>query len=340
MDLSVIIPVRDHAADLRELLGTLYGYGFDGLTAEVIVVDDRSKESILPLCTEFGALHIRMDVGEGPARARNRGVEESRGSILLLLDADVVPAQGMLAAGVAALRADPTVLSVSFINQAYQHGDSLVRNFGAAQEHYWFRKYFKGADEPYAFCGGVTTRNALVRRDAFEAIGGFCTAFRTNAIEDYDFGKRLAARGPTIILASPLIYHKFPKRLGRLLRNYWVRVSLYIPYRMRNRAISDSTQLNPSEGALRLLGALSSAAFVLGLFLGPWNLGVLWLGLAGLTVYCAGVAPLLMAMRRSGAGLHVLLGSLFIHLLSSVVIVAGAARGLVIGLSKQWSGRD
>jgi glycosyltransferase involved in cell wall biosynthesis len=332
LDLSIIIPVRNHGPDLRELLVSLRDTLPDDIAWEIIVVDDASLEDIAGLCAPFSAQCLRLDTSRGPAHARNTGAAAARGGLLFFLDADIVAPPGMAVTAVSLLRENPDMVGVSFINQAFRRGDSTVRNFGAVQENFWFTLPFTDPDQPYAETRGLTTRNGAVRRSVFEAMGGFDTSFQTNAIEDYDFGKRLAARGRTVMAREPLVYHKFPDSLMRLMRNYWVRVTLFVPYQMRHRHRFDKVQIGPAEASVRMAGALSLGLLLLALASTPARGLAALLGIAGVIGYLAAIRGLLGAARRQSGGVAFPVAVFFIHWVASAVICAGGVLGLVSGL--------
>ncbi len=92
--LSVVIPVRDEAAQLprtlEALLSALDGSGFD---AEVVVVDDGSRDGSgdVARATADGRVRLRLVRPEGAGRfaARRAGLEAAQGELVLLLDARV-----------------------------------------------------------------------------------------------------------------------------------------------------------------------------------------------------------------------------------------------------------
>jgi glycosyltransferase involved in cell wall biosynthesis len=335
LDLSIIIPVRNHGPDLRELLTSLRDTLPDDIASEIIVVDDASREDIAGMCAAFSAQCLRHTTSRGPAHARNTGAAAARGDLLFFLDADIVAPPGMAATAVTLLRENPDMVGVSFINQIFRKGDSTVRNFGAVQENFWFTLPFTAPDQLYAETRGFTTRNGAVRRSVFEAMGGFDTSFQTNAIEDYDFGKRLAAQGRTVMAREPLAYHKFPDNFLRLMRNYWVRVTLFVPYQMRHRHQFDKVQIGPAEASVRMAGAVSLGLLLLALAPTPARAMAALLGIAGTTGYVVAIRGLLRAAHRQSGGLAFPVAMFFIHWAASVVICAGGALGLVSGLLGQ-----
>ncbi len=332
-DISVIIPVRDHADRLEALLAGLPRDAVGGCTLETLVIDDGSRSDPTPLCERYGAQCLRERHSRGPAAARNRGATAARGRFLAFFDADVEYAEGMLETAVAALEREGGPAAISFMNQAYDPKDGIVANFGATIERFWFEDLFHGDDER-ADVSGFTTRNGVVRRDAFEAIGGFDASFTTNGGEDYDFGKRLAAGRRIVLARAPVLYHNFPRGLPRLLRNYYVRTALFVPYFLRNRPPFDRTQTSRPELAIRLMGAATLGPLVLAATPAPGK--ALWL-LAAAALYAGyawGIRRFLAAAyRSSGRSPRFVCACFLVHYMSTLVILAGGCRGLAAYLT-------
>jgi GT2 family glycosyltransferase len=89
---SVVVPTYNRSQSLARLLG-----GLDRQTVadfEVVVVDDGSSDDTLQMLarmrTRFG-MRVLQQAHDGPAAARNLGVREARGRIILFLDDDVLP---------------------------------------------------------------------------------------------------------------------------------------------------------------------------------------------------------------------------------------------------------
>ena len=89
--LSVVIPVRDGARALDEVLSSLERQTADRGEFEVIVVDDGSAEPaarVVEKHQQIDASCVRLEVGRGRAAARNAGAERATAARVLFLDGD------------------------------------------------------------------------------------------------------------------------------------------------------------------------------------------------------------------------------------------------------------
>jgi glycosyltransferase involved in cell wall biosynthesis len=96
MMISVVIPTYNRIDQLSEVVDHLLNTETEGLfDVEIIVVDDGSALSPEPMLLEkkdrspFPLRLIRQENG-GPARARNRGLSEANGELVLFVDDDVL----------------------------------------------------------------------------------------------------------------------------------------------------------------------------------------------------------------------------------------------------------
>ena len=88
---SVVIPAYNYAAYLPRAIDSVLDQAGDDF--EIIVVDDGSTDETPAVGARYQQLHpervrYRRQANGGPAKARNRGVDESRGEFLIFLDAD------------------------------------------------------------------------------------------------------------------------------------------------------------------------------------------------------------------------------------------------------------
>jgi mycofactocin glycosyltransferase len=107
-DVTVVVPVRDRADQLRRLLSSIAG------GPSVVVVDDGSVDGagIEAAASEFGATVVRHAVNRGVATARNTGLRAVRTQLVCFLDSDCVGTPGWLDPLLAHF-ADPAVALVA-----------------------------------------------------------------------------------------------------------------------------------------------------------------------------------------------------------------------------------
>jgi len=92
MNLSIVIPVLNEAAVIRDCLSSLQGLRDRG--HEVIVVDGGSGDETVALAREL-ADHVLVSERPGRAVQMNRGAAQAAGEVFLFLHADTVLPEGV-----------------------------------------------------------------------------------------------------------------------------------------------------------------------------------------------------------------------------------------------------
>jgi glycosyltransferase involved in cell wall biosynthesis len=206
---SVIVPARDAQETMPRTLRALEAQELDG-GFEVIVVDDGSSDQTARLAASAGdGITLISQPPLGPAAARNHGVSHARGELLAFCDADVMPVDGWLRAGVTALRDAELVQGKVLPDPSAQLGP-FDRTIWVTQA-----------------AGLWETANLFVRRDLFARLGGFEQWLRPRSgkalAEDVWFGYRaLRAGASTSFCADALAHHAvFERDWREYVRERW-----------------------------------------------------------------------------------------------------------------------
>lgn len=205
---SVVVPTFNRADRLERLLGGLRAQVESGIPFEVIVVDDASTDStptVLAAEAERGELDlrfVRLEGNTGPAGTREAGWREARAAVVAFTDDDCRPAEGWLAAGLAALdkRADVFVQG-----QTRPEPDELGRLGPFA------RTIDVSALDPV-----FQTCNMFYPRELLERIDGFDVEAFSHGFEDADLAWRAIAAGASPVFEPDALVHHEVADLGPL----------------------------------------------------------------------------------------------------------------------------
>ncbi len=176
--ISVVIPALDEELLLPRCLASLE----DQIEHELIVVDGGSHDRTIDLAESAGALVVRSPRANRGLQM-NLGARRARSDVLLFLHADSCLPPGALAAVEALLGSRDDVVGGCF-TMRLDSRSPLCRlvAWGGDLYHRTGRSLFGD-------------RGVFVRRDAFEAAGGFR---ELPIMEDVDLGRRLReSRGPS-----------------------------------------------------------------------------------------------------------------------------------------------
>jgi poly-beta-1,6-N-acetyl-D-glucosamine synthase len=183
---SVIVAAHNEAATLPALLESLLSQSY--LDYEVIIVDDRSDDATHGLLTEWSQRHDRLitvrldDAPDDVApkmHALARGIEQSRGELLLLTDADCEAQPGWIAGMSAAFGPDTgAVLGYVRLDAA---NDTLLEHVQALD--YFHMMAMTASATKLGYPLGAGGANLAYRRAAYDAVGGF-DAMPRGAIAD------------------------------------------------------------------------------------------------------------------------------------------------------------
>jgi glycosyltransferase involved in cell wall biosynthesis len=191
---SVVIPTCNRKARLRRVLDALARQSVEPDVFEVVIVDDGSSDgtsdALAALHTDY-ALRSFFQPNAGPARARNRGVQEARGELVLFLDDDVMPEPCLIAEHLGSHGQEAASLVVMGPLASLPHYDQPWVSWEQAKIEAQYRAMLDGVYAPTF--RQFWTGNASLERAHLLEVGGFNHEFPRG--EDVELGARLHKRG-------------------------------------------------------------------------------------------------------------------------------------------------
>jgi len=206
---TVVMPFAGDALDARTALATLRG--LDTRPGDELILVDNS--GTVPSVADGRVTVLPASAERSPAYARNAGAERALGDWILFIDADCRVPGGLLDAYFEQpIGAKVGALAGRVSSSA--EGTTLAERYGAARSFLSQEAHLAHPYRPRAVAA-----NLLVRRAAFEQLGGFYEGVR--AAEDTDFTWRLQEGGWTLELRSGArVEHRYRASL-RELRRQW-----------------------------------------------------------------------------------------------------------------------
>ena len=284
-DVSVVVIGRNEGERLARCLASVARADWGATRCELIYVDSRSGDDSVARAAQMGARALVLDdASPCAAKARNLGWRQARGEYILFLDGD-------------------TELHPEFVGNALGalHDGRLCAVWGHRREsrpqQSWYTRVL---DLDWVYPTGRTLYfggDALVRRAALQAVGGFDPALKAG--EEPELCARLRARGWEIEhIDAPMTSHDLAVRS---FRGYWRRAYrsgiAYAEVAERMRLLGDPLWQKEAARDFRhgLLYLSAPLLFVAALAWSPWAalaLAALALALVARTaVRCAWKAP-------------------------------------------------
>ena len=184
---TVVVPCKGHAKELSLCLASLTRQ-VTSFPYEVVVVDSASDEAVASVAAGFPEVRlVRTAVPLRAGPARNLGVRLSAADYVAFIDADCQAEEAWLATAVDALRGGPAMVGGPVLDALPRHPVAVTDNL------LQFADFRPGREDGPARY--FPSCNMAVRRDAFEAVGGF-PEVDLSAGEDTSLCNRFLRRWP------------------------------------------------------------------------------------------------------------------------------------------------
>ena len=195
---SVLVTVFDREKYLGSALESILSSTYRDF--EVIVVDDASSDGSLAVAKEIASRNDRVRVHSnsetlGDYGNRARAASLASGHYIKYVDSDDLIYPHSLAIMVESMEANPG----AGLGLAHSQPEDEIPYPWRLSPEETYRKQFLGRG-----CLSCGPTGAIIRRDAFEAVGGFRP--RWSVLSDIDLWLRLASRYTTVLLPPGLVW--------------------------------------------------------------------------------------------------------------------------------------
>ncbi|HEX9563824.1 MAG TPA: glycosyltransferase family 2 protein [Gemmatimonadaceae bacterium] len=261
--LSVIVPAHNAAGVLPRSLGGLRASDLARHQWELIVVDDGSVDETSPIAARYADTVVTLPGRpHGPAYARNRGFEVSRGDIIVFIDSDCVVHSDTLALFLSLMDREPAVGAVFGSYDSRPPAPGIMSQYRNLI-HHWVHHQNAGNVETFWAGAGA------VRRDVFAEAGMYDEwHYGRPQIEDIELGARIRGLGQRIVLHPEIqVTHLKRWTLGGVIRTD-----------LRDRGIPWA-RLLMHRGAMMSTGSLNLR------WTEKFNTILIWLGLLSLLAW-------------------------------------------------------
>lgn len=196
MMVSVVIPTYNRSGFLKTAIDSVLAQSFKDY--ELVIIDDGSIDETIDLLESYGnSLRYVRQENRGPASARNRGIEESRGKLVAFLDSDDQWHPDKLLYQTAAMEREPVYLISHTEEIWYRNGNILHQK----KKH---RKIQGDIFQKSLLICMVSMSTVMVRRKLFNEIGYFDELMP--CCEDYDFWLRAAVNHEFLLIDKELTF--------------------------------------------------------------------------------------------------------------------------------------
>jgi GT2 family glycosyltransferase len=210
---AIVIPTRNRPQMLKRCLSKLISYAGAHPECSIVVSDDGDAcQTREVLAGELAGAQVVQGPRRGPAANRNCGATHAAAELLIFLDDDCIPDQGLVSAYRDAALKNPEIGvfegRISAEGEASSFADSAPINETG---------------------GYLWSCNFAIRRDLFVKIGGFDERYPFAAMEDIDLHLRVKSHSRVLFLPDARVWHEPERRLGwQVVQHHTLSVLLFL----------------------------------------------------------------------------------------------------------------
>lgn len=184
--ISVVVPFYNSDKHLESCISALLSQTYQSSAYEIIMVDNNSTDNSTDVVRKYPQIILLSEAKKGSYAARNRGVAESKGSVIAFTDSDCIPVPEWLDRISASLDSPSVgIIQGGRLYTTESTGLLLLETYESERAVYTFSGKSTGLYYGY-------TNNMAVRRRVFDRCGPFLevtrgadSIFMNRAIEEY-----------------------------------------------------------------------------------------------------------------------------------------------------------
>ncbi len=248
--LTAIICTYNRAKYIRPLLESIAANDLPKNEYEILLVDNNCTDNTREVCEMFAAAHTDVqfryttEPEQGLSAAKNRGIKEAQGDIIVYIDDDALVDTWYLRTYAEWFAAHPETMACGGpIEPLYETAEpDWMTPYTKALLTAWMNYGKEVREYPHGrYPGGG---NAAYRKSVFDQVGLFNTALGRKGgnlmgSEEKDiFDKMHALNMQILYLPTPILHHIIPQ--AKLKKNYFDRLTLQIGISERQRTLAIS----------------------------------------------------------------------------------------------------
>ncbi len=183
MKISVVLAAYNEEKLIGRCIEAIQNQDFPKNEYEIVVVDNNSKDRTSQIVKKAGIAPFLYDAHQGAIWAKDYAVKKAKGEIVVVTDADSIPQKDWLK-NIDAIMEDKKIKLAG--GKVYPIGNSFTSRL--------LLEAFDVAARVLSIFGVplVWGSNMVVRKSAFEAVGGFDTTLHSS--DDWEFTLRVQKR--------------------------------------------------------------------------------------------------------------------------------------------------
>jgi len=212
--ISVIVPVYNDREHIELLLDSLSDQDYPKDLLEIIVVDNNSTDDSRQIAGRFPVTLLQENEIQSSYAARNKGIHNAKGQVLVFIDSDCVADRQWLTRGVKTLLAEHADLVGGQVKFTFSKKQTAAEYYDALTNFAMESKINRGV---------AATCNLFVKAEIFNRIGLFPDNVKSGG--DVQWTQKATESGCSLIYAPDAVVYHPARMFGELLKKLY-RVSI------------------------------------------------------------------------------------------------------------------